>query len=51
MESRVNIAGNHARADWDKAFAAMAERGDDRLLDEGAPGKWDETDWEWRQPV
>ncbi|HEV2199162.1 MAG TPA: AbrB/MazE/SpoVT family DNA-binding domain-containing protein [Bryobacteraceae bacterium] len=44
----VIAAANHPRTGWDKAFAEMAERGDDRSLDEVAPGKWDETEWEWR---
>ena len=37
------------RAGWAAAFRAMAERGDDALLDEG-PGlsDWDEGEWEWR---
>ncbi len=37
------------REGWDRAFAAMAERGDDRLLDADAPAltTWDETEWEW----
>lgn len=37
------------REGWDRTFAAMAERGDDRLLDADAPTltTWDETEWEW----
>jgi antitoxin MazE len=37
------------RAGWEAAFEAMAERGDDRLLDELAvPSTWDESEWEWK---
>jgi len=34
---------------WDEAFRAMAERGDDELLDADAlkPSSWDEEEWEW----
>ncbi len=37
------------RQGWEKAFRAMAERGHDRLLDEGLTGKtsWDEEEWDW----
>ena len=38
-----------ARMDWDERFRAMAERGDDALLDADdlVPTRWDETEWEW----
>ncbi len=37
-----------ARAAWQERFAAMAEAGDDQLLDDGQPAAtaWDEQDWE-----
>jgi antitoxin MazE len=37
------------REGWDEQFAAMAERGDDRLLDPEAaqPSAWDTDEWEW----
>lgn len=37
------------RQGWDEAFRAMAQRGDDRLLDEetGSLTQWDETEWQW----
>jgi len=38
---------NHARAGWDNLFAAMAARGDDRLLDPIGPSSWDESEWLW----
>ncbi len=34
------------RAGWDDAFAAMAGRGDDRLLIDPAT-QWDEKEWRW----
>jgi antitoxin MazE len=38
-----------ARHGWESAFKAMAERGDDALLDEevGSTTDWDEEEWEW----
>ncbi len=39
-----------AREGWDQAFRAMAEHGDDKLLDrENLIGQssWDEQEWEW----
>jgi antitoxin MazE len=36
------------RQGWEAGFAAMAELGDDRLLDaEALPTSWDEDGWEW----
>jgi antitoxin MazE len=38
------------RAGWAEAFRAMAQRGDDALLDEEASNlsSWDEKEWEWQ---
>lgn len=37
-----------ARHGWEEQFKMMAERGDDRLLDEEVQlSSWDEEDWEW----
>ena len=38
-----------ARAGWNEAFATMAKRGDDILLDRDAlkPTDWDKTEWRW----
>ena len=36
------------RAGWAAAFADMAQRGDDALLDDPVPTRWDEDEWEWR---
>jgi antitoxin MazE len=37
------------RAGWNLAFREMAIRGDDALIDEGAPTStgWDENEWNW----
>ena len=37
------------REGWEEAYQAMAERGDDELLDGDAPvpTTWDEEEWEW----
>jgi antitoxin MazE len=37
------------RQDWERAFRAMAERGDDILLDNNLPlqTQWDEDQWQW----
>ena len=37
------------RQDWESAFRAMAERGDDELLDKEslARTRWDEVEWQW----
>ncbi len=36
------------REGWDEAFAEMARRGDDRLLDDvPSTSTWDEEEWEW----
>jgi len=42
-------AVSHPRAGWAEAFQAMAEQGDDALLDGDAPvpTRWDEEDWVW----
>lgn len=49
-EGRITIrAASRPRQGWEAAFRAMAERGDDALLDPGAAGAsgWDEEEWEW----
>lgn len=37
------------RHGWEKAFQAMSEAGDDRLLDMDSisMSEWDEASWEW----
>lgn len=43
-------AATRQRAGWAAAFREMAQRGDDRLLDDVVPSQsnWDEDFWEWR---
>ena len=40
---------NNPRAGWADAFAQMAERGDDALLDgeDISLSSWDKEEWEW----
>ena len=40
-------AANHPRQDWESRFAAMAEQGDDRLMDEITSTQWDKDEWIW----
>jgi antitoxin MazE len=40
-------SANHPRAGWVAAFAKMAARGHDALLDTPTSTKWDETEWRW----
>jgi antitoxin MazE len=37
------------RAGWSAAFAAMANQGDDSLIDDVPPSStdWDESEWQW----
>jgi hypothetical protein len=35
------------RQDWEVRFAAMAERGDDRCMDETIATQWDDEEWIW----
>jgi antitoxin MazE len=37
------------RQDWEASFRAMAERGDDKLIDKDSltQTRWDEDEWEW----
>ena len=39
----------YPRQGWGEAFRAMAERGDDQLLDDDLIGqpRWDQEEWEW----
>ena len=39
---------SHPRQEWETAFAAMAEHGDDTLLDADlSDATWDEEEWQW----
>jgi antitoxin MazE len=54
-EVEIELQGNcitlrpasQSRQGWDAAFAAMAEQGDDLLLDDVVTTDWDEAEWEW----
>lgn len=48
-EQIVVRPAHEARHNWDELFKAMAEAGDDRLVDgeEYVPTTWDEEEWEW----
>ncbi len=35
------------RQGWDAQFAAIAEQGDDHLIDETTSSEWDEQEWQW----
>jgi len=35
------------RQGWDAQFRAMAEHGDDRLLDTPVLTEWDSSEWKW----
>ena len=49
-DNRIIIrSAKQPRQDWERAFRAMAERGDDELLDKDAltQTQWDEDEWQW----
>ena len=36
------------RLDWPEAFLEMADRGDDRLIEEDLiENRWDQDEWKW----
>lgn len=41
-------AASSPRAGWGEAAKLAHERGEDGLLDEATPTRFDETEWEWR---
>ena len=50
-ENRLIISSaEHARSGWEAAFQSMAQKGDDRLLDEAGSTEtiWDKEEWEWQ---
>jgi len=49
QENRIVIrSSKSSRHGWEGQFEMMAEKGDDRLLDEEVQlSSWDEEDWEW----
>jgi antitoxin MazE len=54
-EVEISVQRNHLivqsasspRDNWEEQFRAMAERGDDRLLDTPTPTEWDRDEWQW----
>jgi antitoxin MazE len=40
-------ASRHPRQGWEDRFTAMAEQGDDQLLDDISTTQWDEDEWTW----
>ncbi|MFN2456432.1 MAG: AbrB/MazE/SpoVT family DNA-binding domain-containing protein [Pyrinomonadaceae bacterium] len=49
-DNRIIIrSAKQPRQDWESAFRAIAERGDDELLDKAllAQTQWDEDEWQW----
>jgi antitoxin MazE len=38
---------SHPRAGWSDAFRDMVAHGDDALIDESLPTRWDKSEWEW----
>jgi antitoxin MazE len=49
QERQLVVRPLHGPRDgWEEQFRLMAERGDDRLLDDVAStSQWDEEEWEW----
>ena len=43
----IDHSAHETRRGWETQFIAMADNGDDRLLDEPTPTQWDETEWMW----
>ena len=35
------------REGWSEEFQRMAQRQDDRMVDQPVAGRWDEEEWEW----
>ena len=40
-------SAQHPRQGWEARFKAMAEQGEDHLLDEAFANQWDEEEWTW----
>ena len=46
--NKLIIHSSHApRQGWEAQFIAMAEYGDDQLLEETIPTQWDDEGWTW----
>ena len=44
----VIVAARQARSGWAEAARRMRHRGEDRLLDEPSPTRFDQTEWRWK---
>jgi len=40
-------SAHQPRREWEAQFARMAEAGDDQMIDEVTPTRWDDEEWEW----
>lgn len=45
--NNLELVYHNPRAGWAEAMKAMAAAGDDKMLDEPTPTKFDEEEWEW----
>ena len=45
----IRPRSHHPRANWDKAFHAIAVHGDDRLImdADNSGTQWDKDEWQW----
>ncbi len=46
-DKALNGTPRPPRQGWDEALKSMAERGDDRLIDDSTPTASDGEEWEW----
>lgn len=48
-EKIIISSASHPRQGWEDKFKLMAERGDDRMIDEGlnVQTEWDKEEWQW----
>jgi antitoxin MazE len=46
-EELIIRKASQLRKGWDHAFATMAERQDDALLDNVSATAWEQAEWEW----
>ncbi len=40
-------SSDRPRAGWEASFRAMRAKGDDELLDEARPTRWEADEWQW----
>ncbi len=45
---QIVIRPAHSPRDgWEQQFSLMAAQGDDQLLDQPTPTRWEQDEWEW----